>query len=176
MNEVYLKGCVRDVTASHTLQGADYDKAVVVTEQGEQFPIKCKHSATDNLEEPVSLYGQLRSYSNGSKTEVYIYTDFARQDDSDNFACITGNICSKGELCKGAKKCIVFVVANNIYIKGLKINSYIPCVAFGEVAESIAQNYSVSDKIYVAGQMHIHNGRCEIVVGDICHCSDGCNV
>ena len=53
------------------------------------------------------------------------------------------------------KKYIHFTLANNIFTSSNKINSYIPCTAYGELAEKISK-LSISDFITIQGEFHSH--------------------
>ena len=120
----------------------------------------------DNQE--ISILGNVRSYSkqleNGkNKVELYIFTYFdnGELDENDqeilNEFIIDGRICKIDELrsTKDGKSNIHFVIANNLIIEdsNQKLNSYLPCIAWGKLAKQISQMH-VNDKITITGELH----------------------
>lgn len=67
-----------------------------------------------------------------------------------------GKICKKDTIrqTKSGKHYIHYIIANNIITEdGLKLNSYLPCVAWGIQAKEIENGYNVGDDIAIHGQL-----------------------
>lgn len=171
MNNIAIKGHIRDIEFSHKVGDIEYKKAKVVCpgingKEDDLLLIRFK-SFYDKYTngDYIELQGNLRSYStkkdNKSKVEIYIFTYF----DLPNIPCgktqIDGRICKKEEICvsNNNKKYIHFILANNIFnenrSKISKINSYLPCTAYGEMAEKI-DKLNISDFISIDGELHSH--------------------
>ena len=94
---------------------------------------------------------------------MYIFTYFdpaeLNEDDTEiiNKFEIDGRICKMEELrkTKDGKSAIHFILANNLIIEetNQKLNSYLPCIAWGKLAKEIAQ-LKVNDRIEVVGELH----------------------
>lgn len=169
MNFVYLRGFIKNIQYSHSIGNTVFNKAdlIVKRDNGQedliivkfkQFSLQCN----DNTE--VELIGNIRSFSHQiegkNKVEIYVFSYFDTLDESfecQNIAKLKGRICKKDTLrttSKG-KHYIHYILANNIIMEdGQKLNSYIPCVAWGKEAKDIANNYDVGDMIYIEGQLH----------------------
>lgn len=111
MNEVILKGTIRDISYSHTVNNVEYDKAdiIVPRKDGKEDIISLKfkkfslkHSDGDEVE----LVGNLRSYSKKvdserNKVSVYVFTYFdTPSTDFENYEDITNKVCIDGRVCK----------------------------------------------------------------------------
>jgi len=166
MNEITLQGVIKDIQYSHSIGNINYDKAnlLVKRKDGKEdlIPIKFKNyfnRYSDN--DFIELKGNLRSYSEKldsgkNKVNLYVFTYFDIPESNDsNYIELDGRICSidKIRVNSQGQKSIHFILANNILVSGKKINSYIPCVAWGEMCEDIA-DFRVSDKVELIGELH----------------------
>lgn len=173
MNKINVKGLIRNIQHSHVIKDIEYNKAdlVVTRKDGKEDVLnlrfkKFSNPYKDNQE--ISILGNVRSYSkqleNGkNKVELYIFTYFdnGELDENDqeivNEFIIDGRICKIDELrnTKDGKSNIHFVIANNLIIEdsNQKLNSYLPCIAWGKLAKQISQMH-VNDKIIISGELH----------------------
>lgn len=173
MNKINVKGLIRNIQPSHVIKDIEYNKAdlVVTRKDGKEDVLnlrfkKFSNPYKDNQE--ISILGNVRSYSkqleNGkNKVELYIFTYFdnGELDENDqeivNEFIIDGRICKIDELrnTKDSKSNIHFVIANNLIIEdsNQKLNSYLPCIAWGKLAKQISQMH-VNDKIIISGELH----------------------
>lgn len=170
MNEVILRGIIRDIDFSHDIGNVEYGKANLVCkgENGREDDIISlrfkRFSNRYNNGDYIELKGNLRSYSqkdvDGNKVLIYVFTYFDIPPIQDsNYVNIDGNICKMGKLStsKYGKKYIHFTLANNIFTpNNKKLNNYIPCTAYGEIAENIVANYDVKDRLHIKGVLHSH--------------------
>lgn len=173
MNTIRLKGVLRDIETSHNINNIEFNKAHLVvprdnnTEDVLNIRFK-KFSNPYQEDQEVSLSGNIRSYSSRldtgkNKVELYVFTYFdlpdldANDQEYKNFLELDGRICKLEELRKtrGGKKNIHFIIANNLIVSegAKKLNSYIPCIAWGEVAECIS-NLHINSQIQLTGQLH----------------------
>lgn len=174
MNEVILKGIIRDITSSHVINNVEYDQANLITTRhdGKEDILSLKFKKFSNIYkdgDEIELVGNIRSYSQKisetkNKVSLYVFTYFdLPSTDTENFADITNEVKLDGRICKidslrttqNGKSNIHFVIANNI-ISGdgsQKLNNYIPCVAWGKLAY-ILQDLQVSTKVQVKGELH----------------------
>lgn len=167
MNNVKLKGILRDIEHSHSIGDIEYDKAdlIVQRENGIDDIISLrfkKFSNTYKDGDTVSLVGNVRSYSKQlndgkNKVDIYVFTYFDSPEDDD----ITNSVVVDGRICKiedvrilpNGKKNIHFIVANNLVTSGgKKLNSYLPCIAWGKTAQEIS-NMRVNDFIQISGKL-----------------------
>ena len=193
MNNIILKGLLRNIEYSHTIDGVEYNKAQLLCsrDKGREDVINLRFKKFSNPYEDgkeISLIGNVRSFSeqleNGkNKVNVYVftymdmpptkeYTDDS-QEEITNALEIDGRICKIGNLEKTpkGKTNLHFILANNIIVNDKqKLNSYLPCVAWGRLATEMA-NLKVSDKIEIFGELHsreykkqLDNGEMEIRV------------
>ena len=144
MNEIKIKGYLRNIEPSHMIGDVEYDKAQLVV-RGEDrediIDIKFKRfSNTYKEDDLVTLTGNVRSYSRvldsgKNRVQIYVFTYFDKpeEDDSEylNSVRIDGRICKLEELrtLSNGKSNIHFILANNLIIgeSSQKLNSYIPC-------------------------------------------------
>lgn len=168
-NDVYLRGYIRDIQPSHTINDIEFYKASVVSQRqdGKEDLINIKFKRFANTYEnnaQIELKGNLRSYShlvNGkNKVDLYVFTYFDRPDidmeNSNNTAYITGRVCRIDDMRKmnDGKNNIHFTVANNLISESnQKLNSYIPCVAWGKLAREISKLH-INDKLKLVGEIH----------------------
>ena len=75
---------------------------------------------------------------------------------SSNDFVVDGRICKLDKLrvLKSGKKNIHFILANNLEFgkNGQKLNSYLPCIAWGKVAKQV-ESMKVNDKIKIHGKL-----------------------
>ena len=169
MNDIYLRGKLVDMSYSHTVENTDYDRAsLVVPDQNKGLEsiieLKFKHYCNTSYQvgDEIMVKGNVRSYSTRDKdtnhVQIYVYTYFDDVDEDiewTNHFDITGRICKKDNCISKTKKgkdVIRFIIANNIIQNGSKINSYLPCVAWGKVAKHI-NSLPISTEIRIRGEL-----------------------
>ena len=172
MNEIKLKGYIRNIRYSHEIEGVEYDKAdiIVPREDGKEDILSLgfkKFSNPYQDDQEIEIKGCIRSYSKKlsdgkNKVSIYVFTYFdipnSSEDEKDiiNSFEVDGRICKMDEIRvnQSGKQSIHFVLANNIIGNGShKINNYIPCVAWGKTAIELSKLH-VSDMITIRGQLH----------------------
>ncbi len=166
MNEIVLKGVIQNIQHSHTISNIDYDRAEITVPGIKPCTLQLRFKHYSNKYEDgqeISLIGNIRSYSekineNKNKVHLYVFTYFDQpEEDVDNNFIVDGRICKIDSLRKSmsGNYNIHFILANNIISKAShqKLNTYIPMVAFGKVAEEIAK-LQVSDQIQVTGRLN----------------------
>ena len=151
MNVVNLKGIIKNIEPSHSIQGIDFGKADLLVKRGDgkEDILNVRFKKFSNVysnDQEVTFSGNVRSYSskleNGkNKVELYVFTYFDQpeldENDSEyvNYVELDGRICKIEDLrtTKSGKHNIHFILANNIIIENSnkKLNSYIPCIAWG---------------------------------------------
>lgn len=167
MNNIAIKGYMRDIEFSHDVGDMEYNKAKIICpgvngKDDDLLIIRFKKYCNKYKEgDFVEFKGNLRSYStkydDKSNVQIYIFTYFDLPETPCGEVDIDGRICKLGELSKtySGKKYIHFIIANNIFTSSNKINSYIPCTAYGELAEDISK-LNVSDFVVLNGEFHSH--------------------
>ena len=173
MNEIKLKGFLRNIEYSHSINTTDYYKAdlIVPRNDGKEDVLNLRFKQFANPYEnnqEIELKGNLRSFSKlgedgKNKVTIYVFTyfDIPEVDSNDNDVInefeLDGRICKIDDLriTKNGKESVHFVLANNIISKerNQKLNNYIPMTAWGNCAKEISK-LQVSDKIKVKGQLH----------------------
>ena len=169
LNEIVLKGVLRDVEYSHTIDGVDFNKASIVCkrEDGREDNINLRFKSFSNMykeDDEVELVGNIRSYSyqgddNKNKVMIYVFTYFNHPDgdaEMNNHAEIDGRVCKMNPLRKtrSGKHNLHFIVANNLLTgDGKRLNSYIPCIAWGKVARELSE-MPVNTKLKIIGELH----------------------
>lgn len=168
MNEIKLRGFLRNIQFSHKVNNNVYQQAdlIVQSAAGVEDTIKlvfkqCVQIPCEN--ENISLLGSVRSHTQRldtkNKVDIYVSTYFDTPDllDKTNEVILDGRICKVDQLrtTKNGKLNFHAVLANNIYIpeQSIKINNYIPLVFWGQLAQK-ASSLSVNDKITLTGQLH----------------------
>ena len=171
MNFIYLKGFIKNIRYSHTIDGVNFNKADLIVKRGDgredilivKFKEFCREIKEDQQAE---LIGNVRSFSQfvdgKNKVEIYVfsYLDEIQEDypnELTNKVVLSGRICKKDSLrtTSNGKHYIHFIVANNLFIEGdQKLNSYIPCVAWGVTGKELDSKFKVGDPIYLEGQLH----------------------
>lgn len=180
MNEIVVRGYLRDIEYSHNQGDIEYEKANLIcprTNGKEEDIISLKYKKFVNKYEEgdfIELKGNLRSYSTvqegKNSVQIYVFTYFDSPDEisTDNVR-IDGRICSMDTLRqkRNGLNYIHFTLANNIFTNnGKKLNNYIPCTAYGELAEQVAELY-VNDFLDIAGEFHSHTFKKRNDNGDI---------
>ena len=168
MNKLILKGILRNIRPSHTIGGIAYDQADIICARdaihSDSLSLKFKKYCNKyNDGDMIEISGNIRSYSeklkNGkNKVNLYVFTYFDLPDiDATNHFEVDGRICKIDELryTSSGKCSIHFIVANNLIIEetNQKLNSYLPCIAWGNLARRIAELH-VNDKILITGEFH----------------------
>ena len=174
MNEVILRGVIRDISPSHVINNVEYDQANIITTRhdGKEDILSLKFKKFSNIYKDgdrVDLIGNIRSYSqklneNKNKVSLYVFTYFdLPSTDNENFEDITNHVRLDGRICKvdelritkNGKANFHFVVANNIISSDgtQKLNNYIPCVAWGKLAYAL-KDIAVSTKVIIDGELH----------------------
>lgn len=174
MNKISLKGMIRNIEYSHNIEDIEYQKAelIVPRTDGEDDVINLKFKRYSNQYtdgQIVSLKGNIRSYSQRleggkNKVELYVFTyfDIPETDENDheliNYFELDGKVCKIDKLRKNSdgKESFHFILANNIFVedKNTRIDTYLPCVCFGECARRLSKELSVGDSVYIKGQLH----------------------
>ena len=174
MNEVILRGIIRDITPSHVINNVEYDQANLITTRndGKEDILSLKFKRFSNVYsdgDKVELVGNIRSYSQKisptkNKVSLYVFTyfdtpstDFENYSDTNNEVLLDGRVCKIDDLrmTSNGKANLHFVLANNIISAdgSQKLNNYIPCVAWGKLAYAL-QTLTVSTSVRVKGELH----------------------
>ena len=173
MNSIKLKGILKNIEFSHYIQDIEFNKAqlVVGRTDGKEDCINLRFKKFSNPypeDKEISLVGNIRSYSTKlndgrNKVDLYVFTyfDLPELNESDeedvNAVSIDGRICKIEPLrtTKSGKHNIHFILANNLIVSEgqKKLNSYIPCIAWGKDAERIA-NLPIDTQLEVFGELH----------------------
>lgn len=175
MNDIFLKGVIKDIQPSHSLKDIDYDKAhlIVRNSNGKESTLDLvfKHFSNKYTEDQtVCLVGNVRTLSKrltDGKNNIHIYV-FSYLDELDeeflaqeplqgtsNYLQLSGRICKIEPIRTFKdKRCNVqFIIANRIEKGNTKISSYLPCIAWGKLAKYIASNYQVNSEISIVGEL-----------------------
>ena len=173
MNRIRLKGVIQNIQESHIINDIQFSKAHMLVSRTDgkedMLNIRFKKYANPYLEnQEVSLSGNVRSYSckeksGKNKVELYVFTYFDIPElDDDDTECIN-NVELDGRICKieplrhtnNGKKNIHLIIANNLIVSegSKKLNSYIPCIAWGELAERLSE-LTVNTSIEITGKLH----------------------
>ena len=168
MNNIQLKGLIRNIQPSHQIGDIEYDQADLVVNRGSKddiITIKFKKYSNKYKEgDLIELTGNIRSYSqklpNGrNKVDLYVFTyfDLPKSDEVCNHFDIDGRICKIDNLriTKDGKPNLHFILANNLIIEetNQKLNSYLPCIAWGNLAKKLNE-LKVNDKVKLCGEFH----------------------
>ncbi len=170
LNNVVLKGILRDIEPSHSIGDLKFSKATLITQRtdGREDTINLKFKSYSNKYKDgsvVELVGNVRSFSSKvsedkNKVLIYVFTYFdipESEVETNNEVRIDGRICKMQPLRQSSngKHSSHFILANNLVSgdNGKRLNSYIPCIAWGKVAKEISK-LSVSDKIEIVGELH----------------------
>ena len=173
MNNIRLKGIITNIEPSHVIQGIEFNKAnlIVSRADGVEDSINIRFKRFSNPYEnnqEVSLCGNVRSYSSRledgkNRVELYVFTYFDQpelnEDDQEeiNRLDIDGRICKIDAMkrTRNGKQNIHIILANNLIVSdgAKKLNSYIPCIAWGETAERLSK-LSVNSQLRIKGELH----------------------
>ena len=173
MNTIRLKGVLQNIQDSHTINDIEFSKANLIVNRtggGEDvLNIRFKkYSNPYKEDQEVSFSGNIRSYSSRldsgkNKVELYVFTYFdqADLDENDheyiNFLELDGRICKIDNIreTRNGKKNIHLILANNLIVSdgAKKLNSYIPCIAWGNIAEQLASLH-IDSQVSIKGQLH----------------------
>lgn len=168
MNKIVLRGVMSNIKPSHKIKDIEYDQAdmIVRRKDGREDTLSLKFKKFCNRyseNDIVELSGNIRSYSQKlpdgrNKVSLYVFTYFDIPEEDDiNKVILSGRICKIEPLRKtrNGKHNIHFIIANNLVIEetNQKLNSYIPCIAWGTQAQDISK-LSVNTKISVVGELH----------------------
>lgn len=171
MNDIVLRGILKDIEPSHNIDGISFDKAKLIAKRnnGDEDVINLRFKCFSNRykeNDEVTLQGNIRSYSykvseDKNKVVIYVFTYFDEPEEIEegvtNKVVIDGRICKINELRtnKNNRQNIHFIVANNLMSgDGTKrLNSYIPCIAWNNLARELSK-LSVNTKIQLKGELH----------------------
>ena len=173
MNNIRLKGIITNIEPSHVIQGIEFNKAnlIVPREDGGEDSLNIRFKRFSNPYEDnqeITLCGNVRSYSSRledgkNKVELYVFTYFDQPELNENDQEETNRLDIDGRICKidpvkrtrSGKKNIHMILANNLIVSdgAKKLNSYIPCIAWGEVAERLSK-LSVNTQLSIRGELH----------------------
>lgn len=189
MNTIKLKGFLKNIKPSHTINDIVYEKAdlVVPRPDGKEdiVNIRFKKFANNYREDQqIELSGNIRSYSTQkedgkNKVQIYVFTYFDLPEydvakPTMNEFEVDGRVCKIDgiRVTANGRKNIHFIVANNMIVSGgqQKLNAYLPCIAWGDTALKLSK-VKVNDKITIYGELHsreykkvLDNGEIEIRV------------
>ena len=173
MNTIRLKGVLQNIQDSHIINDIEFSKAhlIVPRDDGKEDVLNIRFKKFSNPyqeDQEVSFSGNVRSYSakldsGKNKVELYVFTYFDQpdldQDDQEyrNFLELDGRICKLDELrqTRNHKKNIHLILANNLIVSdgAKKLNSYVPCIAWGDIAEKLSALH-IDSQIRISGQLH----------------------
>lgn len=167
MNKIMLKGLLTNIQPSHKIKDIEYDQSdlIVSRTDGKEDIISLKFKKFCNRYkegDKVELTGNIRSYSqkiseDKNKVNLYVFTYFdIPETEENNYIELDGRICKIDALrtTKTGKNNIHFILANNLITDAKqKLNSYIPCIAWGKTAKDISK-LSVNDKLVIKGELH----------------------
>ena len=170
MNEIKLTGIIKNIEPSHTIDNIQFNKANMIvkrssTGQEDVVNLRFKSFANPYKEnDEISIVGNLRLYSykteaNKNKVVIYVFTYFDKQSDEtvNNVVNIDGRICKINPLRHSSKgkHNLHFILANNLHSADhtKRLNSYIPCIAWGNVAIELSE-LKVNSKVALSGELH----------------------
>ena len=141
MNNINLKGIIKDIQPSHTIDNISFDKAKLICKRtnGREDIINLRFkSFTNNYEEnsEIELKGNIRSYSykvteDKNKVTIYVFTYFDESEDvfeSNNIVHLTGRICKMNELRNTYAKKLsnsINAILEELEMKNAKINIHV---------------------------------------------------
>ena len=187
MNEITLRGVIKDIEPSHSIEDINFSKAKMIVKRsnGAEDAINLRFKTYSNKykdNDVVVLKGNVRSYSyrvseDKNKVIIYVFTYFDAPDDdveTTNEVIIDGRICKINALRnnKNGKQNVHFILANNLLSNdgSKRLNSYIPCIAWNKLAKELSQ-LPVNTRLNIRGELHsrehkklLDNGDMEIRV------------
>lgn len=169
MNDIILKGYIKDIKPSHTIQAIEFEQAklIVPRNNGVEDTLNIKFKKYSNKykeNDVVSLRGNIRSYSykvaeDRNKVNIYVFTYFDTPEEDENISnrvILDGRICKIAELrhTKSDRDNLHLIIANNIISEDTskRLNSYIPCIAWNTLARKISK-LPVNTKIKIEGTL-----------------------
>lgn len=191
INNIVLKGLLRNVEFSHSIGDIQFYKANLVVKRNDGHEdvinIKCKKYivADGEQDKQVELKGNIRSYTHKegdkNKVDIYVFTYFDKPDEIEldledshfnvnNYFTVEGRICKKNDLriVDKSKETIHFILANTIANKDRTLNNYLPCIAWGSMAKKI-NDMEIGKDAIIKGEIHsreykkiLDNGEIEI--------------
>jgi hypothetical protein len=170
MNEINLKGIIKDIQPSHSIDDISFYKAKLLCKRpnGAEDVINLRFKEFSNKykdNDEICLSGNIRSYSyktseDKNKVVIYVFTYFdipEEMPDTNNFATLDGRICKINDLrtTKNGKHNIHFILANNLISSNnsKRLNSYIPCIAWGSTAKKLSE-LDINTRLKVIGELH----------------------
>lgn len=173
MNNINLKGIIKNIEPSHVIQGIEFSKANLIVKRadGKEDVLNIRFKKFSNPYEDnqeVTLCGNVRSYSSRlddgkNKVDLYIFTYFDQpelnsEDQEDiNQVTLDGRICKIESLrvTKNGKHNIHLILANNLIVSDgkKKLNSYVPCIAWGNEAIELSK-LPINTKLMLEGELH----------------------
>ena len=170
MNDVILKGILKDIQHSHEIDDITFDKAklLVKRDNGVEDIINLRFKSFSNVykdNDEIIIKGNLRSYSykvseDKNKVIIYVFTYFDKPEEDttlNNSVQLDGRICKIDSIrtTRTGKHNLHLILANNLILEGQsrRLNSYIPCIAWGKVAKELS-TLDVNTKISVQGAIH----------------------
>lgn len=170
MNNIVLRGYLRDIEYSHNIGEIEYEKANLICPNSggkDDDIISLRYKKYSNKYKDgdfIEINGNLRSYStkidNKNNVQIYVFTYFDTPEViTSNNVSLDGRICKINGLkkTKSEKEYLHFILANNIFVpnSNKKINNYIPCTCYGEIASELSE-CGVNDKLEINGEFHSH--------------------
>ena len=178
MNDVFLRGTIKNIQYSHTTKNVAYDRAhLIVRNSNNDYSIidlLFKEYLNYNKDgDQVCLIGNVRTRSEWSeeeqknKTKVYVYTFFNNLPEDqlvnqpfksmDNILQFDGEIKKIGSLrkFKNNKVNIQVLVKNSIGSGDKEIVNYIPCLAWGQTAKAVSK-FQEGEKVVITGELRSH--------------------
>lgn len=183
MNEIILKGVLRDIQPSHVVNNTNYYKANIIVPRecakDDILELKFKQFSLGNLSngDTVLLSGNIRSYSqkisdNKNKVNIYVFTYFDKPSIDDDTLInqfeVSGEVCKVEPLNKtnSGKDNYHFILRNRIYTESGKfLLNYLPCSVWGRLAKNC--KLSVGDKVLIKGELHSRLYKKRLDSGDI---------
>lgn len=173
MNKIVLKGLLTNIQPSHEINNIEFCKSNLLVKRtdGKEDLINLRFKKFSNPYEDnqeVHLNGNLRSYSTKlpdgkNKVDLYVFTYFdvpgTNENDQEdvNRVEIDGRICKIDSLrvTQNGKHNLHFILANNLIVSdgAKKLNSYIPCIAWGRDAIELSK-LSINSQLKVVGELH----------------------
>ena len=184
MNDIVLKGIIKDIEHSHTIDDINFDKAKLIVKRmnGSEDIINLRfksYSNKYNENDFVTLKGNVRSYSykvseDKNKVVIYVFTYFDEpefiSDDITNSVSIDGRICKINPIRNNGngRQNVHFILANNLLSTdgSKRLNSYIPCIAWNKLAKELSK-LPVNTKLKLKGELHSREHKKVLDNGDI---------
>ena len=185
MNSIKLKGIITNIQPSHVIQDIEFNKANLIVRRpnGKEDTLnirfkKFSNPYVDNQE--ITLSGNVRSYSSRlpdgkNKVDLYIFTYFDQPELNDHDQEEVNRLDMDGRICKieplrvtkDGKNNIHLILANNLIVSNgsKKLNSYVPCIAWGDEAVKLSQ-LPINTKLKIVGELHSREYRKNLPDGE----------